>query len=380
MTSRQEGSVVALAGSRDRFDNIDALRSLAVIAVLLFHYTARFPLDYVFFAHPVLRASSGFMGVELFFIISGYCIYMTAAHCPSVELFWARRISRLQPAYMAAILVTFAVVSVFGLPGREVTGFQALRNMLWLNGVHLAPDVDGAYWSLIAEMKFYLLFGMLFFGLKSCGDPVLWWALLCGVGALVASIDTRMLGGAIDFRTLSFGTFIFPYSSFFLVGMLIYSWDATPNWTRLLAIAVFAWACWSIGEDWTQKLTLVALFPLAKVVLDWRSFSVPAPIVFVGFVSYPLYLIHQNVGVVVLRQMAPYIPWEYGRIALAIAVSLLLAALISVAVEHRFRKALERPLEHLIAAILALPVRLGLLRPASLHAVPEQSHSRSDTI
>ncbi len=101
---------------------------------------------------------------------------------------------------------------------------------------------------------------------------------------------------------------------------------------------------------------------------------------FIGFVSYPLYLIHQNVGVVILRETASIVPWEYGRIALAMAVAILLATLISLTVEHRFRKPLERGLEQIISAMLGLPARLGLLRPASVPAVPEPSRSHSDAI
>ena len=214
-----------------RLDNIDALRAVAVLAVLLFHYTARFPLDYVSFGHPVPRVTSGSIGVDLFFIISGYCILMTATRCPNVGVFWARRMSRLQPAYMAAIVVTFATVATFGMPGRAVTAFQAIENMLWLNGVHLAPHVDGADWSLIVEVKFYVLFGIVFFALKSRGDAAVLWAVACGAGALVACIDRFVLGGSIDARSLGLATFVFPYSAFFLTGMLIYRWDATRRWT-----------------------------------------------------------------------------------------------------------------------------------------------------
>src|SRR5262245_54128359 len=105
MSASQQGTLTVLAGSHDRLDNIEALRALAVLAVMLFHYTARYPPQYLSFSQPVWPVTYGSMGVDLFFIISGYCIYMTATHCPGVAAFWARRISRLQPAYMAAILI-----------------------------------------------------------------------------------------------------------------------------------------------------------------------------------------------------------------------------------------------------------------------------------
>src|SRR5262249_41458413 len=111
-----EKSLVALSGSRERLDNIELLRALAVLAVVLYHYTAEHPLNYMRYAAAPWPVTYGFMGVELFFIISGYCITMTAGHCRGLALFWARRLSRLWPAYIAAIAITFFVVKTYGLP------------------------------------------------------------------------------------------------------------------------------------------------------------------------------------------------------------------------------------------------------------------------
>lgn len=365
-----KGSLATPLRSRGRLDNIDALRALAVTAVLLFHFTARFPPDYVLFDHPVAQASYGYMGVQLFFIVSGYCIYMTAERCRNAGVFWAQRVSRLQPAYIAAILITFAVVSMFGLPGREVTGLQALRNVLWLNGFGLAPAVDGVYWTLIVEIKCYLLFGILFFIVRPRGDMILRWSLLCLAGTVVVFADGRIFGGLVGQYSFGFATFVFPFSAFFLIGMLIYKWDRTSNWTRLLAISVFGLVCCWPGTTWTESLISMIMFPVCKMILDRKSLSFPAPIVFVGFISYPLYLLHQNVGVVVLRGTAGWIPSEYGRIALAIAVSLLLATAVSISVEHRFRKVIESWVER---AFSIAPAPFAGLRRLSMPAVPAAS-------
>ena len=62
MNAAQQGPLALLSGGKDRLDNIDALRALAVVAVMLFHYTARYPLQYVRYNDPVWAASYGFMG------------------------------------------------------------------------------------------------------------------------------------------------------------------------------------------------------------------------------------------------------------------------------------------------------------------------------
>jgi peptidoglycan/LPS O-acetylase OafA/YrhL len=140
-------------------------------------------------------------------------------------------------------------------------------------------------------------------------------------------------------------------------------------------VLTFAWGCVLGGRDWTERAVFFALLPLAKVVLDWKTLRVPAPIIYTGFISYPLYLLHNNIGLVVIRETAQAIPSEYGRIALAIAVSLLLASFVSFTVEHRFRRWLERPIAFLLDLVIGLPSRLRALlaRPAA-----EPADARAD--
>ena len=55
-----------------RLENIEALRALAVVAVMLFHYTAAYAPEYLNFTQAAWPASHGYIGVELFFVISGF--------------------------------------------------------------------------------------------------------------------------------------------------------------------------------------------------------------------------------------------------------------------------------------------------------------------
>lgn len=358
----QENDPTSHAGEPEsRFENIEALRALAVVAVMLFHYTAAYAPEYLNFTQAAWPASHGYIGVELFFVISGYCIYMTAERCRSLALFWARRFSRLQPAFMASIALTFCIVTYFHLPDRQVDLTAAIANMFWLPMFRVAPPVDGVYWSLMVELKLYFFFGLVFFAVRKRGDPLAWWTVLCLAGAILRNLDVTMNGGQITRATFSFGTFVFPYSGFFMLGMLFYRWQSTPLWLKLLAVPAYALCCIGATESTTGRLLMFALLPLCKFMLDWKSLRVPRPVVFIGFISYPLYLLHNNIGVVVIRETAMLVPWNCGRIALAIAVSIALAALVSVAVEHRFRRRFEEPLARALGFVLGLPARL---RPA----------------
>ena len=83
---------------------IDAMRAFAICTVVLFHYTTTWPsLDTDGWRFP-----SGWVGVEIFFLISGYCIAETIRRSSSAADFLARRISRLYPAFSFVVIVLAA--------------------------------------------------------------------------------------------------------------------------------------------------------------------------------------------------------------------------------------------------------------------------------
>jgi peptidoglycan/LPS O-acetylase OafA/YrhL len=159
---------------------LDGLRAISVIAVLLYHYRGD---------RTLLRG--GFLGVEVFFVISGYLItsllLAEARTSYRVDLrhFWARRIRRLWPALIAMMLVTGLVVAAFyhedlgRLRGDLAYGFYAENWWHIIHGVSyvdLAADVGRRQpfqhlWSLAVEEQFYVVWPVLFvlgrwFGLR----------------------------------------------------------------------------------------------------------------------------------------------------------------------------------------------------------------------
>jgi peptidoglycan/LPS O-acetylase OafA/YrhL len=97
----------------------------------------------------------GHYGVNLFFIVSGYVIFMTLHRTREPMDFVVSRFSRLYPAYWVAVGLTFAVTALLGLPGKEVSFGQALGNLLMFHGLLGVPDVDNVYWTLQVELLFY---------------------------------------------------------------------------------------------------------------------------------------------------------------------------------------------------------------------------------
>lgn len=344
--------------SEKRLGNIDLLRGCAVLLVMLFHYTAWYSPEYLGFkAEPAFVFSHQTLGVCLFFIVSGYCIYMTAERSPDAWYFWLKRMSRLQPAYIAAIALTFFSVAYFGLPGQNTNWLTALENVFWLEALPGIKPVDGAYWTLIVEIKFYILFGLAFFYRRN--DPILNGLVFCALGAALYAI-CRLFPSPILFGVLK-NVFIFPYAAFFLTGMMIFR-TKNLKWIEIAAaVPLYVLSCTAIASSFVDGAMLLSLAPISAIVLNWKTLLVPRPIQYVGLISYPLYLVHSNIGAIVMRESKPFIPLDVERIALAVAVSFLLAAFIHYFIEFRFRAPFER-------AVKTVARRIARLRHPSKEA------------
>lgn len=319
-----------------RYDSIDALRAIAVSFVLTSHLTRRFSPEYMLYDTPVSVPWDGKYGVFLFFIVSGYCIAMTAEGAGNVGVFWLRRFTRLQPAFMACIALTLVVVSTLGLPGREATIMDGVKDALWLPLVTPTTLVDGAYWSLLEEAKFYLVFGVFYYAAPT--RIVALFAAFTAIGAVI-----HLMGWFADhhaliwsFKGAAHPYFMFPYSLFFLIGI------AARRCSYLVQAAVLCGCLavlYAIGQ--ADFSLVAALAALGMIGVQMRNVRIWRPITFIGLISYPLYLLHQNIGVAIIRSLAPWIPDPLTRIILVTSTLIALAWLVSWSVEHRFRRRIE---------------------------------------
>ena len=130
-------------GPANRLLELDALRGIAAFAVLLFHYTTRYDQLYTQPGPPLFYFPYGYFGVNLFFMISGFVIFMTLNKTRYAVDFIVSRFSRLFPAYWVAIALTYSIVAVLGLPGKEVSVRDLLLNLTMFQEFLGAKHVDG---------------------------------------------------------------------------------------------------------------------------------------------------------------------------------------------------------------------------------------------
>ena len=140
--------VAAVTTARSRLAALDGLRLVAAFAVLAYHYSGIYTPHWGAAPHvefPTLNELSryGFLGVELFFMISGFVILMTA-YGRTIESFTASRVARLFPAYWVAIALTFTLQQ-FWRDGRQPELVEALVNLTMIQEAFDIPNVQGAF-------------------------------------------------------------------------------------------------------------------------------------------------------------------------------------------------------------------------------------------
>lgn len=148
-----------------RLYSLDGLRLIAALMVVAFHFIgfdnwSNSPWDVstsTVFPTAHVVASYGWLGCQLFFLISGFVICLSCGG-RSLRQFAVSRVTRLYPAYWFAVLATSAVLLFTHGSESGITPSKFLSNLTMLQEPMGAGDIDPVYWTLWAEMRFYLLF------------------------------------------------------------------------------------------------------------------------------------------------------------------------------------------------------------------------------
>lgn len=327
---RAATSVDAEGRRGSRYRELDALRGLAALAVVLFHYTVRY-FELFPGVPPGLQFSHGSLGVEVFFGISGFVILMTLERSKSASDFLVSRFSRLYPAYWTCVAVTYLAMLSWPLPGRSATPVEALVNLsMWQEVLHV-PHVDGVYWSLQVELIFYALMLATYVAglLRHVRVLLVLWLLV----ALMALSISHWLGRPIPYLAERF--LLLQFSAFFAIGASAYLAFKIQridlwNWAAF-ALAVPVAGGYHGKAGWIVASGMVILFVL--IARRKAGFLDNPVLVYLGTISYTLYLLHQNIGYAVVRAaQTSGLSIEMG-IGLAVAVSMTLATGVTYAVE-----------------------------------------------
>ncbi len=322
-----------------RFRELDVLRGLAATAVVLFHFTARFATHYGHPGRPLIVVPWGYYGVHLFFVVSGMVIFLTIERMRSPWDFVAARIGRLFPAYWVAVTVTFLTVTAAHLPEVSLSARDYVWNLSMLQRFVDVPDVDGVYWTLQVELAFYVVM-LVLLTVKAVPKTesilVGWLAVLtwdaAGGGLLREGLETSR----VQFVSL------YGYAPLFLGGIVLHL-QRTRGLTAL-RMGLLAWAFGVFAWRNTAEAAMVfggIVVAVELAIHGYLARLAVRPLLLLGAVSYPLYLVHQNIGYVLLRMLyARGVPTNAGLVVTLGAV-LLLAWLLHVLVEAPGQRAVR---------------------------------------
>ena len=130
--------------SRARLTELDALRGIGALCVLVFHYSTRFHEIFPQASHVPFTFPGGNYRVLLFFAISGFAIFFTLERIGSVADFAINRFARLYPAYLVAMLLTLLIEYLAHATRLLIGPAALLANFTMLQGFAFVPEVDGA--------------------------------------------------------------------------------------------------------------------------------------------------------------------------------------------------------------------------------------------
>lgn len=349
------GRAANLGKRLPRLALIDGLRFVAAITVLLYHYTA---WHHGFWGTAEARESwptlskfsvFGNMGVQLFFIISGFVILLSS-YGKNPSKFVGSRIARLYPAYWIAVLASgFLVIKLWPQMGEGRNFADLLANLTMFHPAMGVRHIDGVYWTLWVEMRFYILILLLMLlrlltlrGITALA--VVWplvglWDQLANNSALSNTLMSQyaplFAGGMMLFMIYKFGSSLLRWSILVMnVALSAYFTGITaPGEAEELAgYIIQPWVYWLIIVGIFGLVALLSLSPLRNI--QWKFLAMA------GALTYPVYLLHQVWGWWLIDKLQPVVSASpAGKyLVLASVISLVVGAAYLV---HRF---IERPL------------------------------------
>lgn len=327
-----------------RIKELDAFRGLAALAVVLYHYTTIYSKN--FDVESPLYFSYGWLGVPFFFILSGFVITLTIERCQNSWQFLKKRFVRLYPTFWICLVLTLVTIGVTNSnsidPMFDRPTLDIIANFTMFHELAKLHHVDGSYWSLLPELLFYLLMAVLFFFKKV--DNVLQFN-----GALLVICFVHYFFPIPIFSRL----LDLHYVLLFMIGICFYRIytrvGKAPVYLHLLIIAnlILGSYLYGIVRPHLDILTIFITFPAIVlffytfVYLKFEILGRSKFLLFLGFISYPLYLIHQIIGFIVMFYLDQFVSRVWSVIfttSIAILLATLVAYYLEVPLKNRIKK------------------------------------------
>ncbi|WP_071890963.1 acyltransferase family protein [Hymenobacter sp. PAMC 26628] len=328
-------TIIQIQSTRQHLGILDLLRGFAAISVCLFHFTSGTNLVKLY--SPMLKHSFawGYLGVEIFFVISGfvipYSLWGKDYRISGFNAFMRKRVVRIcPPAYASILLVMLEwyLISYFlHHPSNRllsITPTQFLENIFFIIPFTHNSWINGVFWTLSLEFQFYLVVGLFYRQIFAANS--VW----------------HFLSWSIALSLLQYLPFLpketfFHFSSIFSLGAatLLYKQRTITGRQYVLALVVFTGLCGFQMGIWPALTGLITALTIAFVKINHPILS------WLGKISYSLYLTHFLVGAaaeyLLTHIWPPTTPLQVGgEIGLCVLLALFSAYIYFLCVEKPF--------------------------------------------
>lgn len=355
-----------------QLDSLTGLRWIAAFMVFLSHVfllPTALPQGPVGDSIRTVTSLGGYVGVSVFFVLSGFVLTWSARASDTAPKFWRRRFFKIYPNHFVAFLIATAFMVWLGqnfgfLPvGEQLPGLvpQLLLVHAWIPDLNLAFSFNLVSWSLSVEALFYLCFPLLLKGISRIRPERLWYwvAAMAALVFCVPQLARLLPAGEAAYEGLGsweyWFIYVLPLSRLaeFVLGILMARIVLTGRWIR-----VPAWAAglvflggYAVALNVPKNYAIVAatVIPIALLipavamadVRSGRSWLATPFMVWLGQISYAFYLVH-FFGIVTVVYL---LGWEYQPTYLTAAGFVLGVLALGILLSAALHTFVERPMQ-----------------------------------
>lgn len=306
-------------GNSTRLGYVDMLRAVAAVSVMVIHVLERTSPGLHDFRFSVFDPGS--FGVSLFFLCSGFVIPRSIERYGSIGTglvrFWTKRLLRLYPTYwVSVVLITACYACSFAMPPHDVTvdAGRTLVQLTMLQRFFGQPNFLVVYWTLNYELVFYLLVSLLF------ATQMLRHTAAIVVLLTAASLFSEAVLPAFGSMRLHLGILSFLATMF--IGALVYRWRSGVVGGRqmaaivglnLLTLCMVSFMAGMREGNPAARLYQVTGYAAGMAVFSaavlWEPRRIPSSLLWLGVISYPIYLLHPIVLAAVPQAASVPVAW-----------------------------------------------------------------------
>lgn len=335
-----------------RFQELDGLRGIAALAVLASHFTGSYDYRYSDGTRAFFDFHYGGFGVQLFFLISGFVILMSADRAERPSDFIISRLSRIFPAYWISLIIALVIGIVFQIRDVHLTPWETVANFSMMQRWMQIPNAVDVYWTLAIELQFYVLIFILILVTRSkITDRVifivtlLWLSVSLGIAIWASPFSWGI--GAQHVATpvkMVLNISLAEYGPLFCTGMLAYISRRNGKPAALMPVAAATSVAVAILlHSWMHGAIVAGICATFIIIsrrqrTSWLHFR---GLQWFGKISYSLYIVHSTVGYVIIHWTWPVIGRDWAILA-ALVGAALVAWAVYEAGERRASAAMRR--------------------------------------